>query len=563
MSFDLIARMRMVDQMSRPLRSLGSNLLSTTGRLTGLTAGVGALVGATTGAAGAIKLFNSTIGAAAKSEMATMSMTALFKGNEKAAKEYYDYIQMKGAESVLSDDDFMEASKTFVIMTKNMGELKELTNIAERLAVLDPAQGISGAAIALRELQSGDIVSLSERFEMPKKTLNAIKNLPLKKQLAALDKELSSYGVTQEMIFAQGQTSLGMYNKTVDKTRVAFRNMGFSALEELKPLLRDINVWLDKNSAAVTKFGSGILTDLAVKFRSAFDYIRTNFIDNPEFMRMNLSDKVSFVLNSDATTKVIDFAKNIGTQFMTSFGASMLTAVKENPMLALVLGGVVGLRTGGYVGLVVGLSIAASPAVMEMLDFIRRNSTAGKAEAKLEGVTSLASKLSTQAAGVPLLGPTALTDTKPKELSPLAKIGKAGSDFAKNPFWLNDLGNLINGSHRTGLDKVPFDGYVAQLHKGEKILPRREAQAYREGTSMPDRQRIVPRVVRIPGGKSRDEAVLPRAAARDYRNNEGSGGGVTVTGNTFNVRQDSDINAIATQLYRLINGADNAMGGAY
>lgn len=29
----------------------------------------------------------------------------------------------------------------------------------------------------------------------------------------------------------------------------------------------------------------------------------------------------------------------------------------------------------------------------------------------------------------------------------------------------------VNGTHATGLDYVPFDGYIAQLHKGEMILP--------------------------------------------------------------------------------------------
>lgn len=34
--------------------------------------------------------------------------------------------------------------------------------------------------------------------------------------------------------------------------------------------------------------------------------------------------------------------------------------------------------------------------------------------------------------------------------------------------------NYVNGSHRNGLDFVPFDGYIAQLHKGERIVPAEE-----------------------------------------------------------------------------------------
>jgi len=35
----------------------------------------------------------------------------------------------------------------------------------------------------------------------------------------------------------------------------------------------------------------------------------------------------------------------------------------------------------------------------------------------------------------------------------------------------------INGSHANGLDYVPFDGYVAQLHRGEKVLTASESAA--------------------------------------------------------------------------------------
>lgn len=39
----------------------------------------------------------------------------------------------------------------------------------------------------------------------------------------------------------------------------------------------------------------------------------------------------------------------------------------------------------------------------------------------------------------------------------------------------------VNGSHKYGLDYVPFDGYMAELHKGERVLTAEEASAYRAG----------------------------------------------------------------------------------
>lgn len=41
----------------------------------------------------------------------------------------------------------------------------------------------------------------------------------------------------------------------------------------------------------------------------------------------------------------------------------------------------------------------------------------------------------------------------------------------------------LDGSHASGLDYVPFDGYIAELHKGETVLTAEQAAAYRAGVS--------------------------------------------------------------------------------
>ena len=39
----------------------------------------------------------------------------------------------------------------------------------------------------------------------------------------------------------------------------------------------------------------------------------------------------------------------------------------------------------------------------------------------------------------------------------------------------------VDGSHASGLYRVPFDGYIAELHKGERVLTAKEAKAYNAG----------------------------------------------------------------------------------
>ncbi|MFJ7665326.1 phage tail tape measure protein [Lysinibacillus sp. NPDC097162] len=109
-------------------------------------------------------------------------------------------------------------------------------------------------------------------------------------------------------------------------------------------------------------------------------------------------------------------------------------------------------------------------------------------------------------------------------------IGFIGN--AKLPDWavngirtgVNFIGNVagLGGdkggkkSHYSGLDSVPYDGYSARLHKGERVLTARENKEYFEGN----------------GGSSTS--------------------GVVITGNNFTVREDADIEKIAYSLAKLI-----------
>ena len=81
-----------------------------------------------------------------------------------------------------------------------------------------------------------------------------------------------------------------------------------------------------------------------------------------------------------------------------------------------------------------------------------------------------------------------------------------------------------NNRHRyaTGLGRVPYNDFPALLHEGERVLTAAEARSYNRG---------------------------------------GGAGGVNISGNTFVVRQESDIDAIASSLLVKIKQA--GLAGAY
>lgn len=104
-------------------------------------------------------------------------------------------------------------------------------------------------------------------------------------------------------------------------------------------------------------------------------------------------------------------------------------------------------------------------------------------------------------------------------------LGKAGEAFKAGARMMSDVGDTtgagafavvgtlldtINGSHAAGLARVPYNGYVAELHEGERVLTASEArQADAGGGSLPP---------------------------------------INITGNNFVIRQESDIEAVASAL---------------
>lgn len=73
--------------------------------------------------------------------------------------------------------------------------------------------------------------------------------------------------------------------------------------------------------------------------------------------------------------------------------------------------------------------------------------------------------------------------------------------------------STIDGSHALGLDYVPFDGYIAELHEGERILTAREAREYSGGANFNGDINII-----VQGDKYRDEKELASALSYELQN---------------------------------------------
>lgn len=174
---------------------------------------------------------------------------------------------------------------------------------------------------------------------------------------------------------------------------------------------------------------------------------------------------------------------SVVTQIVTTFG----TFILENlPEIIMAGGNLLLSLAQGIIASIPELATAAAQAIIQLASYII------SAE-NLEKLIGLGGELI-----------NALSDGIENVVAELVSVGekvvesiKSGISSAWNGLvsWFNGLWNSLfgnrtvnvnvndssNGSHAGGLAYVPFDGYIAELHKGERVLTASEAREYNSG----------------------------------------------------------------------------------
>lgn len=149
------------DRVTRSVGRVGAGLRGVLGQVNSLKAvGTGIVLG------GAGKtIIDATIGESGKVARSQAVLKLLIKDTEK-----FNKTQATGKQLVqeVSSLDFASSlqglEKTYTLAGGNLGFAKELVKVAKGLEQLDPSQGFEGALFALKELESGDTMSLRGRF---------------------------------------------------------------------------------------------------------------------------------------------------------------------------------------------------------------------------------------------------------------------------------------------------------------------------------------------------------------------------------------------------------------
>ncbi|TNJ68230.1 hypothetical protein FE784_00790 [Paenibacillus hemerocallicola] len=193
------------------------------------------------------RLGSATIGGA----MEQQKMEDMFvarTGNEPVGRAMFQQFK---AEALAAGQDVtkaLQSTMSFYSMTQNTNQLSKLNNLAQRLNAFDSAgNGIEGAAFALKEAMSGDIVSLAERFNMSKADIRAFKITDFANKgdingfITAFDKLMEKQKMGQAAFDKMLASPAKQLELLQNNMRSGFADAGTAAMKALLPLIIMLN----------------------------------------------------------------------------------------------------------------------------------------------------------------------------------------------------------------------------------------------------------------------------------------------------------------------------------
>jgi hypothetical protein len=484
-----------------------------------------ALAGGIMAAVGAQKLLNATIGEAAKFEQSKVLIDAMFN-DKKAADSYTKMIQRVAVESpVLNSQDMFANSKSFISLSKNTKVLEKAWKDVEKLNVMDPAQGVEGAVLAMRELAGGDVTSLAERFEIPRKQLNAIKGLSFDQQVVALDKLLAKMNITDKVVQKMGSTTMAKWSQFKEKLSIGFRDMGMSALNYAKPAIDNLTKLLDskafgqfKNMVAQSLAGAlneiNTLLTYVVQNKDKIVPVLTSISNGLHTVGSVAASVATAIINHWGTAKVIlaGFAASfvalkaaaaVISIFNTVVGVikvfrTVITVARTAMLLfnaAILMNPIAWLIAGIAAAIAIGVLLyrnwdTVKAKAAELWAGIKakwasiKKSTAdtwGNIQSRISSAMSNAKRKVADFFS-PLLSFIANAQSKWNSFkSALAHFKMPSIHFPSLPSFGGGGKKKSAKGFYHGIERVAYDGMPAILHKDEAVLTRKQAEQWRNG----------------------------------------------------------------------------------
>jgi hypothetical protein len=150
-------------------------------------------------------------------EQVTAQLNAFTKDGAATA-DILEMIRDRAAKTPFAFEEMATATAGLLPVAKASGmELEKLVETAEVLAASNPAQGLEGAAFALREAMGGDFQSAIERFNLSRQTINRLKDEGVP-SLEIIGQAMAEMGYDTSLVANMAETAEGRMSTFMDRS---------------------------------------------------------------------------------------------------------------------------------------------------------------------------------------------------------------------------------------------------------------------------------------------------------------------------------------------------------
>ncbi len=260
-ALDLVINLK--DNASSALGGVAERL-GTIGKVAGGVAlgGMVAVGGGLAAAATAGFSFNNSM------EQTTAKLNAFTKDSAKSA-EILEMIRDRASKTPFAFEEMASSAAALLPVSKQSGiALEDLIEKAEILAASNPAEGLEGAAFALKEAASGDFASIIERFNLPRQYLNQLKEEGVP-AAQAVSMAMQQMGLDTDLVTGLAETASGRWSTFKDTlTGIAATATG-SLFESFSSGLGTVNTALEANMPMLESFAQQIGTGIGAAINTA------------------------------------------------------------------------------------------------------------------------------------------------------------------------------------------------------------------------------------------------------------------------------------------------------
>lgn len=531
-----------------------------------------------------------TVGYAMEQQYSSESV-GILAGAENGAK-FYKQIVDYAAQTAYSSEEWSRNMRGAISKSKTIDDLEVYQTALEQLATLDPVQGLDGAALAVRELNSGDSLSLVERFELPRGEINKIKHLtdPIEQTRKLIEIVGKETGYTVENIAKMKELPLMQWQKATNIWKTMKGYMGQGALQVIAPYIEKFNKLWDEGKFApyiqaasdkMASFAQGLINFVS-GFAGKIDSLKEknagllglvdNIVATYEEAKPKLSGIFSDlidIVNQAATMvsqswpiintviqKTLDIVKsftgfvNNNFPLIVSSIAGVATAFTTWKIITAVTKALALLRTGTLLATIMnsGFILSIKAATTAMLA-----NPIGLVISLLAGLAvglyfayqkSETFRNAVQAAWgwIKEKGAAALEVGK-GAIDSMRDALKSATDWVQKMWdkWLGFVDGVKNAKIDWGAIMPGGDKFITLGGKKESPDGRHKAGI----SNVPhDRYKAI---------LHKGERVLTKQENDEYTN--GGNGQVLITGNNFSVREEADIDKVADKLFRKLQEA--------